>query len=182
MDERLYRSSTDRVISGVAGGLAAWLRIDPSIVRVAWVLAAIFSAGIALLVYFVMMIVVPLAPAGWPAPAPGLGPGSGGVPGWNAGAAPAQGAGWTAGTGWSSGSQWPSQPAPGAQPAASPDAAGREMGARRARLIGGTILIILGTWSLIGQYVHIDWNLLWPVVVMAAGVVLIAGAVRRTRS
>ena len=50
MGDRLYRSSTDRVIAGVAGGLASWLRIDPSIVRVAWVVLAVISGGIFLLV------------------------------------------------------------------------------------------------------------------------------------
>ena len=69
MNERLYRSSSDRVIAGVAGGIATWLNIDPSVVLIAWVLLAIFSGGLFVLVYFVMMIVVPLAPPGWGAEA-----------------------------------------------------------------------------------------------------------------
>ena len=80
MNERLYRSRTDRVISGVAGGLADYLAVDPSIVRVAWVLLAIVTGGIAALVYLVMMIVVPVAPADWQPRAGGprgRGPGGG---------------------------------------------------------------------------------------------------------
>ena len=46
MTERLYRHPTDRAIAGVAGGMAVWLDIDPSLIRIAWVLAAIFSGGI----------------------------------------------------------------------------------------------------------------------------------------
>ena len=101
MTERLYRHPTDRAIAGVAGGMAVWLDIDPSLVRIAWVLLAIFSGGIFVLVYVVMMIVVPLPPAGWvPRPrsaVPGQGwqPGSGGwtppggpPPGWGATASP----------------------------------------------------------------------------------------------
>ena len=101
MTERLYRHPTDRAIAGVAGGLAVWLDIDPSLVRIAWVLLGIFSGGIFVLVYIVMMIVVPLPPPGWvPRPrtgSPGQGwqPGSGGwappggpPPGWGATAAP----------------------------------------------------------------------------------------------
>ena len=38
MTDRLTRSPTDRVMAGVAGGLAVWLNIDPSLVRIAWVL------------------------------------------------------------------------------------------------------------------------------------------------
>ena len=79
MADRLYRSQTDRVIAGVAGGLAAWLRIDPSIVRVGWVVLAVLTGGIFLLVYIVMMIVVPLAPDGW-VPSPGPPPGGSWVP------------------------------------------------------------------------------------------------------
>ncbi|MEO8462293.1 MAG: PspC domain-containing protein, partial [Chloroflexota bacterium] len=39
--DRLYRSRVDRVISGVAGGVAEWLDIDPSLVRIAFVLTAL---------------------------------------------------------------------------------------------------------------------------------------------
>ena len=84
MTDRLYRSQTDRVIAGVAGGLAAWLRIDPSIVRVGWVVLAVLTGGIFLLVYIVMMIVVPLAPDGW-MPSPGPPPGGSWSPPPNAG-------------------------------------------------------------------------------------------------
>ncbi|MDQ3810967.1 MAG: PspC domain-containing protein, partial [Chloroflexota bacterium] len=37
--KRLYRSRTNRVVAGVAGGMADYLGIDPTIVRILWVLA-----------------------------------------------------------------------------------------------------------------------------------------------
>jgi hypothetical protein len=43
------------------------------------------------------------------------------------------------------------------------------------------VLVLLGIWFLVDDYIHIDWSLLWPVVVIAIGVLLIAGAVRRGR-
>jgi phage shock protein PspC (stress-responsive transcriptional regulator) len=176
--DRLYRSPTDRVIAGVAGGLAAWLRIDPSIVRVAWVVLAILSGGIFLLVYIVMMIVVPLPPAGWvPSPGP---PASGGA--WTAGpgaAAPPPGGAWASPpgpgqAGTPPGGQW--TPPPGG---AGPSWKGPDPG--NAGIVFGFILVGLGVWFLIDQYVHIDWQLLWPVIVIVIGAALIVAAVRRSR-
>ena len=166
MTDRLYRSPTDRVIAGVAGGLAAWLNIDPSLVRIAWALLAIFSGGLFLLVYFVMMIVVPLPPPGWVPRPRDAGPAGPAGPAW--GGAPAPGP--TAG-GWSAPPPaWPSPP---------PDWSARGVG--NAGLIGGAILVLLGTWFLVDDYVRIDWNLLWPVIVIVMGGLLIAGAIRRDR-
>lgn len=59
MPRRLYRSRTDRMVSGVSGGLAEYFDIDPALVRLLWVLAAIFSGGLAVLGYIVLWIVVP---------------------------------------------------------------------------------------------------------------------------
>ncbi len=211
MTERLYRHPTDRAIAGVAGGMAVWLDIDPSLVRIAWVLLAIFSGGIFLLVYIVMMIVVPLPPAGWvprPRPAaPGQGwqPGSGGwtppggpPPGWGATAGPAPDwggpptpppPGFAAGAPASAGAPgttdttggWPPQdgwPAPAGSPAppTTPPRAGN------AGIVAGVILIGLGVWFLVDQFVDVNWDLLWPVAIMVVGGALIAGALMRGRS
>ena len=59
MNDRLYRSRTDRMLAGVAGGLAEMWGVDPSLVRIAWALLVVLTGGLALLVYVVMAIVVP---------------------------------------------------------------------------------------------------------------------------
>lgn len=64
MNERLYRSRDDRIIAGVAGGLAQQFRIDPSLVRILWVILVIPTGGLALLLYIIMAFVVPEEPAG----------------------------------------------------------------------------------------------------------------------
>ena len=56
---RLYKSRNDRFLFGVAGGLAEYFDIDPVLVRVGWVLLAIGTGGIGLLVYIVLAIVTP---------------------------------------------------------------------------------------------------------------------------
>jgi hypothetical protein len=43
------------------------------------------------------------------------------------------------------------------------------------------ILVLLGAWFLVDQYLDIDWTLLWPVFVMLGGVGLIVVAARRGR-
>ncbi len=65
MSDRLYRSRTDRIFAGVCGGLAERLGVDPSLVRIAWVVLALGTAVFPFLVlYVVMALVVPERPAG----------------------------------------------------------------------------------------------------------------------
>lgn len=59
MERRLYRSRTDRMIWGVCGGLAKYLNLDPTLVRILFVLL-IFASGVGILAYIIMAIVVPL--------------------------------------------------------------------------------------------------------------------------
>ena len=56
---RIHKSRSDRMLFGVAGGLAEYFDIDPVLVRVGWVLLTIATGGIGLLVYIVMAIVTP---------------------------------------------------------------------------------------------------------------------------
>ena len=59
MNTHLYRSRDDRMLAGVAGGLAELWDADPSLVRILWALLVPLTGGIALVVYIVMAIVVP---------------------------------------------------------------------------------------------------------------------------
>jgi len=59
--KRLYRSRTDRQIAGVAAGLAEYLGIDPTLVRLGFVLLAL-AGGPGLLLYIIMWMIVPEAP------------------------------------------------------------------------------------------------------------------------
>jgi phage shock protein C len=63
MDEskRLYRSRSDRMVSGVCGGLGEYLGIDPTVVRLLFVLG-LFAGGSTIPAYIVMMIIVPEEP------------------------------------------------------------------------------------------------------------------------
>lgn len=63
MRERLHRSRQDRMIFGVAGGMAEWMDLDPAIVRLVWALL-ILAGGVGLVLYIVAAIVIPEAPLG----------------------------------------------------------------------------------------------------------------------
>lgn len=58
---KLYRSRSNSMIAGVCGGLAEYLGLDPTVVRLLYVLLSIFSAGFpGILVYIIAMIIIPL--------------------------------------------------------------------------------------------------------------------------
>jgi phage shock protein PspC (stress-responsive transcriptional regulator) len=56
--DRLTRSTTDRKIGGVAGGLAAYLGVDPVLVRLGFAITTLFS-GAGLVAYIAMHLLVP---------------------------------------------------------------------------------------------------------------------------
>jgi phage shock protein PspC (stress-responsive transcriptional regulator) len=58
---RLYRSSTDKILGGVCGGIAAYFNIDPTWVRIGFVLLALLSSSIVFWGYIIMWIILPLA-------------------------------------------------------------------------------------------------------------------------
>jgi phage shock protein C len=178
--DRLYRSRDDRMLAGVAGGLARVMDADPSIIRVVWVLVTFLSGGLALLVYIVMAIVVPEAPDGWdsqphggptasaprePVPPGGwVGPDGTVVP--FAGTAPVADA--------------PGSPGPTADGWTAPRSSG---GGRRAWAIIGLILVLVGGAFLVRELMPaVDLSAVWPVLSIGFGIVLLFLALRPRRA
>ena len=164
MDERLYRSRDERMIAGVAGGLAERLDLDPSLVRIIWAVLVLPTGFLALLVYVVMAVVVPEEPLE-------AGP---------AAAAPAP-------TGDEAGTSAQATEAAAAIPH---DWRAQRLAERRARravrgrgngaLIFGAILVVVGVLFLVRQFLpDFDFDLVWPVALIALGAVLIVGSVRQ---
>jgi phage shock protein PspC (stress-responsive transcriptional regulator) len=205
MRERLYRSRDDRVLAGVCGGVAEWLDIDPSLVRIVFALLVI-TGGIGLLLYIVMAIVVPEEPYYVPNAAPPGGPGPvgasaehgspAGTPDAAAGVAGgAATAGSAGGTGATSGPTTAgSAPMTGAYPpgawmterearrAARRDARGQRRADHdgRAGLIFGGILVLIGVWFLVRRYIPaFDGDFLGPIILIGIGAIVLAGALRR---
>ena len=61
---RLYRNRIDRMLGGVCGGLGSYFGIDPTIVRLIFVISAILTGGLVLLLYVLIWAIVPAAPFG----------------------------------------------------------------------------------------------------------------------
>ncbi len=60
---RLYRSRAHRIVAGVCGGIGDYLGVDPTIVRIVWVILSIPGMGIpGVLAYLICWAVVPPSP------------------------------------------------------------------------------------------------------------------------
>ncbi len=167
MNQRLFRSPDDRILAGVAGGMAETYDLDPALVRVGWALLILVSGGIFLVLYIIMALVVPLRPMDAPLPwatafdAPGAPAATGGPD---------------------------TAPTPPGAPAAAPTPPAYDQWryGRRHRhdgsgaLLVGLVLIGAGAFFLVRQYLpSINADLLWPLVAIAVGVLLIVAAFGR---
>jgi phage shock protein C len=170
---RLYRSR-DRQLAGVAGGMAEYLDIDPTVVRILWIIVGIASGGLALLAYIVLALVVPAAPyaaapyAAAPyAAAPGTwAPAQGAAPaaaGWTAPPAPAWGPGYAT-----------------AAPAQAAPRSGVDRGIGVAAIVG-VVLIVFGAIALADAALPgwIAGAIMGPAVILALGAALLVSSVRR---
>jgi len=152
MNGRRLTRSRNSMVGGVAAGVAEWINADPALVRIAWALLVPLTSGAALLAYIVAWVVIPEAPA--------------------APIVPAVGAGDTAGADAADPDLAVATPAP-AEPSAPVDEG------RTALLIGGG-LILLGLWFLVREYLpRIDWSFVWPLVLVAIGVLILVSSMRR---
>lgn len=58
---QLRRSRSDRMLTGVCGGVASYLKVDPTLVRVGFAVLVIVTGGVALLAYLVAWLLMPEA-------------------------------------------------------------------------------------------------------------------------
>lgn len=61
--KKLYRSTSDRWLAGVCGGLASYFNLDPTLVRVIFVVLALFGLG-GVILYLLLWVLVPTEPTG----------------------------------------------------------------------------------------------------------------------
>jgi phage shock protein PspC (stress-responsive transcriptional regulator) len=199
MNTRLFRSRDDRMIAGVAGGLAELWDADPSLVRIGWALLAVFTGGIALVVYIVMAIVVPeeddprawggrstawSAPSGTPGDATGAAPaGSAAAPfGSPAFTDSPAGSAATGPSGVPPAADWHQTRADAREmrrEARAARRAARGANGRSGAVIIGVLFILVGVWYLVREYLPtVDWDWFWPLVLVGVGVLVLVLAVR----
>ena len=156
MPQRLERSNANRVIAGVCGGIAEYLAVDPTLVRVVFVVLAFFG-GIGLLAYIVLLILMPLP--GRPAPFNSTPPSAS-----------------STATAGSEGDQTAATAA-----VAPVDPAIHAAEAERRRMAVGYLLIGLGVVFLLsnaGMFRFVQWQFLWPLVLIGIGVLFLVQRVR----
>jgi phage shock protein PspC (stress-responsive transcriptional regulator) len=154
MEQKLYRSRTDRKIWGVCGGLAKYFDVDPIIVRVIMILL-IFANGLGLLAYIILAIVVPVEE-----PVPGINQGGKGDDSEDVLTTPTDQARENLLT------------SPGQT-----DATGQDVSASRSRYLFGLVLIILGIFFMVGNSLgHFwwwSWGFMWPLIIIAIGLLIV---------
>jgi phage shock protein C len=160
------------MLFGVAGGMARYLDIDPSIVRIVWALLTI-AGGAGLLLYIVAAVVIPEAPVGWEASTASgdqdrSGPAASATGASTSASASVASASAASGTSGGSGPAWGYR--------AGVDRRDRGGGA----VILGLVLVGLGAWFLLQRFIPaIDGEVLWPVVLLVLGGALVIGSLRR---
>ena len=61
MDRRLFRSDTNKMVAGVCGGIGEYFNIDPTLIRLAWVILSIPTALFGgLVAYIIAAIIIPI--------------------------------------------------------------------------------------------------------------------------
>lgn len=58
--KKLTRSATDRMLCGVCGGIAKYLNIDTTVIRLIWAILSIGSIGAGVVLYFIAAIIMPM--------------------------------------------------------------------------------------------------------------------------
>ena len=61
MSKRLYKSNTNKMVDGVCGGIAEYFGIDPTLIRIGWVLFC-SAGGSGFLAYLIAAIIIPRNP------------------------------------------------------------------------------------------------------------------------
>lgn len=157
MEKRLYRSRTDRMIWGVCGGLGKYFGLDPTIIRLIFVLL-IFAGGFGIIAYLVLAVVAPLEGSRTTQP------------------------GETFKENIAEMRDTASQVGSGIKGAFSREQKEEVETRGRRRVALGIAIIVIGVIFLIGVFNlfwWVNWWRLWPIIVIVVGVLVILMARRR---
>jgi phage shock protein PspC (stress-responsive transcriptional regulator) len=151
MNARLYRSRRERMLGGVAGGLAEYLNLDPALVRIIWAVLVFTTGGLFGLIYIIMWIVVPEAPAGYESAA------------------------------FAAASDEPMAPGSEPRPVGPPPIAARRGSGDGRLILGAILIVLGLFFLLRSYIPAIAWDRFWPILRVAAGVALLVAAMGRRR-
>lgn len=162
MNKKLFRSNKDKMLGGVAGGLAEYFAIDPTLVRIIFVVS-LFAGGAGVLAYIILWIVVPEEPFAFAAS--NAGTGTTGAPD------SASGADDQAGTGTGPADEGKAQPNYQQYYQAM-----AEQKHKRSSIFG-VVLVAVGLLFLLDNFIpRIHFGDFWPLLLVAVGVGLLLNA------
>lgn len=162
---RLYRTVQGRVVGGVAGGLADYFGMDPTIVRLIFVLLVIFG-GSGVLLYIILWIILPEKNIYTP------------VNTYTTNAPPSTGS--TSGIGEAYHGFEQGKPSAPENEIYTQVTEAHQKKKMEGSLIGGAMLIILGAIFLVQRFIpHINFRDLWPILLVSLGLILIFGNLPR---
>ena len=151
--KRLFRSTTDKKIGGVCGGLAEYFDIDPLLVRLLFIILVIVAGG-GVLLYLILWIITPEKPAFIDQT---QNPPKMEVPKEN---------------------QEASKDSYTTQPKEAPEKHESRERRHRGSLIGALVLITLGVLFLADEFIpHINFGDLWPIILIVIGIGLLLNSV-----
>lgn len=157
--KRFYRSTTDRVLGGVAAGLAEYFALDPVLIRLLFVIFTLVGGG-GVLIYIIFWIVIPEKPLHLNQP--------------HSNTPPAM-----------ENQQNPqTEPSSTYSSPASPDPTkGQPAEKKRGSLIGGLVLITVGAIFLADEFFpNVDFGDLWPVILIVIGAGLLINTFAKKKS
>ncbi len=163
MGNKLYRSDKDRMLFGVCGGLAKYFGIDSSLMRIIVILLAIVTGGVGVLIYFIMAFIVPLEGSTKTSPKEIV------LDNVEEAKNTAQGLGQNIKDTFSG---------------KKPESQETEQAQAKRRNIFGVILIVVGVFLLLGVFgiFHwVKWSVIWPIVLIAIGLLIILSVSRKDR-
>jgi phage shock protein C len=154
--KRFYRSTTDRVLGGVAAGLAEYFSLDPVLIRLLFVLFALFGGG-GVLVYIIFWIVIPEKPLhlNQPQTPPAMEPNT----------------------------ETKEEHSTYSSAPVNPDARKEApVEKKKGSLIGGLVLITVGTIFLADEFFpNVDFGDLWPLILIVIGAGLLINTFARKK-
>ncbi|HBT95976.1 MAG TPA: hypothetical protein DEB24_07875 [Coriobacteriia bacterium] len=164
MNKRLYKSD-DPVIAGICGGLAEYLDLDPTLVRILYVIICFVGLGFPVILYLIIMFIMPKKPMGYYIDVPGsasqAGSSTGPLPGLSACSSP--GSAYTT-----------ANPEAFDVTTANPEAENKGIGAGvQVGLVFGVAFIGIGLFALLKTVFGVSLWHFWPMILVAIGLVVL---------
>lgn len=147
----LYRSRLESIIGGVSGGIGQYLNLDPTFIRVLFVILAV-AGGSGLFIYIILWVAIPLEPMDY-----------------NAQTNEFNNMENKESTSQNQNDQFQGPPKP------------EKPITKDGNLIAGVILITIGVLFLINRFARIDFGDLWPFILLVAGIILVVKGYSNTR-